>query len=78
MNLAFLPDGTGLCLHTDAFPLAELGTLKIERNAEVLFNNTTQLWEVTRPGERSHVLHSNTSHSAAVAWEIANLDPAKP
>ena len=78
LNLAFLPDGTGLCLHTDELPLAELGTLIFTRNSNVEFNSTTQLWEVTRPDEPSHVLFSHASRSECIAWEIQNLDPAKP
>ncbi len=74
-TLTFREDGSALCLHTDLLPLGELGTLTVSRNSEVEFNHTTQLWEVTRPGERSHVLYANASRSACIEWEILNLAP---
>ena len=73
-RLTFRPDGSAVCLHTDLLPLADLGTLTVERNSEVEFNHGTQLWEVRRPG-RAEVLFTHASRSVCIEWEVTHLAP---
>ena len=45
--ITFNPDGTALCLWTEAVPLHAIGRLEITRASNIEFNNATQQWEVT-------------------------------
>lgn len=43
----FLPDGSAVCLYTDALPLADLGRLTMERASNVEWDETDQVWTAT-------------------------------
>ena len=72
-TLQFNPDGTALCLWTEAVPLHELGRLEIHRATNIEFNNTTQQWEVI--DQKGKVRFLAKSRSACLEWEQQNLQP---
>lgn len=69
--IRFDPDGTAVCLWTEALPLAELGTLLVTRASNVEFNHTKQVWEVIFD---SKVAFSHPSRAECIAWEVATLN----
>jgi hypothetical protein len=71
INIQFCPDGTALCLWTEAVPLHELGRLKIYRATNIEFNNATQRWEVI--DRKGKVRFFAKSRSACLEWEQENL-----
>lgn len=73
INIQFNPDGTALCLWTEALPLHELGRLEITRASAIEFNNATQQWEVI--DRKGRVLFIARSRSACLEWEQQNLQP---
>lgn len=76
--ITFNEDGTCSALWTEAIPLHELGSMKIERASNIEFNDLTQEWEVSyiNPRFANHcgVVYSNPSRAACIAWEIENLN----
>lgn len=72
--LVVSPDGNARCLHTDALPLAALGTLDIRRASNVEFNPDAQLWEVCFADNPAHVVFRHPSRAACIAWEIETLN----
>jgi len=72
-QITFNPDGTALCLWTEAVPLHELGQLEIHRATNIEFNNTTQQWEVI--DQKGKVRFLAKSRSACLEWEQQNLQP---
>ena len=72
-QITFNPDGTALCLWTEAVPLHELGRLEIHRATNIEFNNTTQQWEVK--DQKGHLRFFARSRSACLEWEQQNLEP---
>jgi hypothetical protein len=73
IQISFKPDGTALCLWSEAVPLHELGRLEILRVTNIEFNNATQQWE---PKDRKvKVLFSAGSRSLCLEWEQQNLQP---
>ena len=66
-------DGTIECLHTDAIPLGDIGSLTVRRASTVDFNESTQLWEVRWPGSDA-VVFSDPSRSACINWEVGTLN----
>ena len=72
-TISFNPDGTALCLWTEAVPLHELGRLEIHRATNIEFNNTTQQWEVK--DRKAKVRFFAKSRSACLEWEQQNLQP---
>jgi hypothetical protein len=73
IHISFNPDGTALCLWTEAVPLHELGLLKITRASNIEFNNTTQHWEVI--DRKGRVRFIARSRAACLEWEHENLQP---
>ena len=71
--LSFAPDGTAHCLHSDAFPIAEIGSLNVRRASKVEFNDDTQQWEVHWPGSTAPDFAAPT-RSACITWEIEQLN----
>ncbi len=74
INIQFNPDGTALCLWTDAISLHELGRLEITRASTIEFNNSTQHWEVIDRQRR--VRFFARSRAACLEWEHENLQHA--
>ncbi len=72
-TIQFNPDGTALCLWTEAIPLHELGRLEITRATNIEFNNATQQWEVKDRKGKVHFF--SKSRSACLEWERGNLQP---
>jgi hypothetical protein len=72
-TISFNPDGTALCLWTEAFSLHELGRLEIHRATNIEFNNATQQWEVK--DRKGKVRFFAKSRSACLEWEQQNLQP---
>jgi hypothetical protein len=72
-TISFNPDGTALCLWTEAVPLHELGRLEIHRATNIEFNNATQKWEVR--DQKGEVRFFSKSRSACLEWEQQNLQP---
>ena len=72
-TISFNPDGTALCLWTEAVPLHELGRLEITRASNIEFNNQRQEWEVK--DSTGQPLFTNASREACLAWEHQNLLP---
>jgi hypothetical protein len=70
-NISFNPDGTALCLWTEAVPLHELGRLEIRRATNIEFNNPTQHWEVK--DRKGRVRFIAKSRSTCLGWEQQNL-----
>lgn len=64
--IRFDPDGSGVCLWTEALPLAELGQLQISRASTIEFNNLSGMWEVSINGE---VLCISRSRQFCLDWE---------
>ncbi len=73
INLQFNPDGTGLCLWTEAVPLHEIGRLEIHRATNIEFNNTSQHWEVI--DRKGKVRLFARSRTACLDWEHQHLEP---
>jgi len=73
INISFQPDGTALCLWTDAISVHELGRLQITRASSIEFNNTTQQWEVI--DRKGRVRFIAKSRAACLEWEHENLQP---
>lgn len=71
--ISFGVDGGAQCLHTDSFPLADLGSLRVRRASHVTFNDFTQKWEVIWPGSDA-VQFTNVSRAACIAWEVKTLN----
>ena len=72
-QISFRPDGTALCLWTEALPLHEIGRLKIQRHTNIDFNNASQHWEVI--DRKSKVRFFATSRSECLEWQHQNLQP---
>jgi hypothetical protein len=72
-TISFHPDGTALCLWTEAVPLHELGRLEITRASNIDFNNTDQKWEVI--DRKGRVRFVAKSRSACLEWDQKNLQP---
>ena len=70
-TISFHPDGTALCLWTEALPLHELGRLEITRATTIEFNNGQQQWEVRDP--QGVLLYSAPSRNACLTWEHNHL-----
>ena len=70
-TITFAPDGTALCLWTEAVPLHELGRLEVQRATNIEFNNTTQHWEVI--DRKSKVRFFSRFRSECLEWERENL-----
>ena len=75
-TISFNPDGTALCLWTEAVPLHELGRLEINRATNIEFNNTSQQWEVI--DRKGRVRFIAKSRAACLEWEQLNLQPSGP
>jgi hypothetical protein len=73
IQISFKPDGTALCLWTEAVPLHELGRLEITRATNIEFNNATQQWEVK--DSKRQVRFFAKSRIACLEWEQQNLQP---
>ncbi len=73
INIQFNPDGTAVCLWTDAVPLQEIGRLEITRASNIEFKNTSQPWEVI--DRESRVRFFARSRAACLEWEQQNLQP---
>ena len=71
--ITFNPDGTALCLWTEAVPLHAIGRLDITRASHIEFNNATQHWEVK--DRKGKVRFIARSRSACLEWEQQNLQP---
>jgi hypothetical protein len=70
-TMSFHPNGTAVCLWTEAVPLHELGRLEIHRATNIEFNNFAQRWEVKdRRGKVSFIARSRF---ACLEWEQENL-----
>jgi len=67
------PDGSIECLHTDALPLGDIGSLTVRRASSVDFNESTQLWEVRWPGSDA-IAFSNPSRSVCIGWEVETIN----
>ncbi len=66
-TIQFNPNGTALCLWTEAVPLHELGRLEINRATNIEFNNATQHWEVKdRKGKVRYFARYRTT---CLEWE---------
>ncbi len=72
-TISFEPDGTALCLWTEAVPLHELGQLQITRATNIEFNNAAQKWEVRDRKDRVRFIAK--SRSTCLEWEQRNLEP---
>lgn len=72
-TISFNPDGTALCLWTEAVPLHESGRLQIIRASNIEFNNSKQQWEVIDRKGRGRFI--TRSRSACLEWEHQNLQP---
>ena len=72
-TISFNPDGTSLCLWTEAVPLHELGRLEITRATNIEFNNADQKWEVI--DWKGRVRFFAKSRAACLEWEQRNLQP---
>ena len=72
-TISFRPDGTALCLWTEALPLHELGRLEITRASTIEFNHATQPWEVI--DRKGRVRFIARSRAACLEWEQENLQP---
>ena len=70
-TISFQPDGTALCLWTEALPLHELGRVEITRATTIEFHNGQQLWEVRDP--QGVLLYSAPSRNACLTWEHDHL-----
>ena len=75
--LSFDASGVGHCLWNEAVPLAEIGTLTVERASSVEFNPATQQWEVRWPDSPS-VVFSHASRAECIRWEIETLNERLP
>ena len=65
-------DGTGTCIHTDAIPLHELGTLTVKRASTIEFNEAQQLWEVRMEDKLTGtwaVYFTDKSRAVCLQWE---------
>jgi hypothetical protein len=69
--ISFHPNGTAVCLWTEALPLHELGRLEITRASHIEFNNNTQQWEVI--DRKGRVRFFFKSRSACLEWDEQNL-----
>jgi len=72
-QITFNPDGTALCLWTEALPLHELGRLEIQRATNIEFNNAIQHWEVI--DRKGNVLFFARFRSDCLECEQRNLQP---
>ena len=72
-TLTFTPTGGVEGLYTEVIPLAELGTLHIERWTTIEFNNVTEKWEVKRVTDTGAVdptvLFTHASRETCLHWE---------
>jgi len=75
-TISFRPDGTALCLWTEALPLHELGRLEITRASTIDFSSGAQQWEVKDQEGRVRLIAR--SRSACLEWEQQNLQPERP
>ena len=73
-TITFTADGSAKTLWTDALPLAELGTLEVNRASTIEFNPIKQKWEV-RLIRHPHLppseppVFSHKSRSRCITWE---------
>ena len=73
VTISLKPDGTALCLWTDAISLHEVGHLEITRASTLEFNHANQKWEVI--DRKGKVRLIAKSRSACLEWEQENLQP---
>lgn len=72
MNITFDTSGMAFALWGEEIDLRILGKIRVRRATEILWNESSQEWEVHRsPG--GELLHSNPSREACVLWEKQNL-----
>ena len=71
-TLRFSPEGSVVCLYTEAIDLRVLGRLRVVRATCIEFNEGTQQWEVRDFGTRQ-VIHTDPSREACLRWERDNL-----
>lgn len=83
MVISFSDTGEVSAMHRDNFDLGFLGNQKIERASEIIFNETTQLWDIylmKGPGIRLPYLTNHAkgfpTYKAARDIEIAWLEKA--
>ena len=69
--ITFRPDGTALCLWTEAVPLQELGRLEVHRAINIEFNNITQNCQVR--DLKGHLWFCSRFRSECLEWEQENL-----
>jgi len=72
--LTFENDGTAHTLRTDAFPLTELGNLRVRRASWIDWNEHTQRWEVRVDPHADDPVFSDPSREACLAWEHEHLN----
>jgi hypothetical protein len=70
-QITFTPDGTAICLWTEAVPHHELGRLEIQRASDIEFNDGAQQWEVK--DLKCKVLFFARFRLACLEWERENL-----
>ena len=73
VTISLKPDGTALCLWTDAISLHEVGHPEITRASTLEFNHANQKWEVI--DRKGKVRLIAKSRSACLEWEQENLQP---
>jgi hypothetical protein len=66
-TLTVAPDGIVTGLYTETIPLAEIGSLHIERLTNIEFSDETQQWVVRDRAGR--LLFANPSRAACLEWE---------
>lgn len=72
--IEFDEHGTATCLHTDALPLAELGTLSMTRASNVEWSDVSQKWQVSFcfnvPGAKAgEIAFESESRQECLEWE---------
>lgn len=71
-EIAFHPDGTAACVHTDDIDLRELGRICSTRVTNVEFNGADQIWEV-RTAKNNVLVFKHPSRKACLDWEIKKI-----
>lgn len=66
-------DGTVRAVHTERFPLSDIGPMKMERASTVEFNEVEQTWEVRWAGE-DRVVFAHPRRDVCIAWEVTVLE----
>ena len=68
-TIIFRTSGLASTLHSELFPLEEIGEINITRWSNIKFNNETKLWEVTLKKEPNHVIYMHSSREKCIDWE---------